>query len=275
MFSFAWWTLFGAVAHIGKTQGCVLLINFFFGPIVNAAYAIAAQVNSFIETFARSLNNAAVPQITKNFSGGNTGRSIILTSYISKYTFILMACFAFPVLLEMDFLLGIWLKEVPEGTATFCRLMVLGGLLGTLGEGIPALVNATGNIKVYQIVYHSFNILGLPIAWLLFTMGYSQYAIVGVYCVIYFLNTFVRLVLLKYIYHFNIKSIVVISYLRVLLISLPLVLVYCCYDSSSFSLIGHFLGMAGAAVILLAVVLLLGIDHKERTILKNWRQNAF
>ena len=274
MFSFAWWTLFGAIANIGKTHGCVLLVNFFFGPIVNAAYAIAAQVNTFIETFARSLNNAAVPQITKNFSGGNTERSLALTSYISKYTFILMAFIAFPVLLEMDFLLGIWLKEVPEGAGTFCRLMVLGGLLGSLGEGIPALVNATGNIKTYQIVYHTFNILGLPIAWLLLRAGCGQFSVVAVYCVIYFLNTFVRLVLLKFIYHFDILAMVKISYLRIFFVSIPLAAGYYLYDSADFSAIGHVLGMAGAVVILFAIVLLFGLDRKERMILKKWRRQT-
>lgn len=264
MFSFALWTLFGAAASIGRAQGCVLLINFFFGSIVNAAYAIATQVSHFIETFARSLNSAAVPQITKSFSGGNMGRSMVLTSYISKYTFILMAFVAYPVLLEMDYLLDIWLKDVPEGTSSFCRLMVLGGLLGTLGEGIPALVNATGNIKIYQIVYHTFNLLGLPIAWVLFLMGYNQFSILIVYCIIYFLSTFVRLFLLKKLFHFDIDSIIRISYERILYISIPLIIVYYIYDSTDFSTIGHFMGILCSILYLLIVVVLFGINRKER-----------
>lgn len=270
MFSFALWTLFGAVSHIGKTQGCVLLINFFFGSIVNAAYAIAAQLNTFIETFARSLNNAAVPQITKNVSGGNKSRSIKLTSYISKYTFILMSLVAFPVLLETDFLLGIWLKEVPVGAATFSRLMILGGLLGTLGEGIPALVNATGNIRVYQIVFHTFTLLGLPIAWLCYRLGANQYSILIVYCTIYFLSTFLRLFLLKQLYHFDILEIVNVSYLRIFFISIPLVAFYVVYNSSSFSPLGHLLGMAGAVIFLMLVVLTIGLDKNERIVIRSY-----
>lgn len=269
MFSFAIWTLFGAVANIGKTQGCVLLVNFFFGSIVNAAFAIAAQLNTFIETFARSLNNAAIPQITKNFSGGRTGRSMILTSYISKYTFIMMSFIAFPVLLEMDFLLNLWLKEVPESTSTFSKLMVLGGLLGTLGEGIPALVNATGNIKLYQIVYHTFNLLGLPIAWVLFKMGFNQYSILIVYCVIYFLSTFVRLLLLKKIYHFNIDDIVRISYIRIILITVPLVVAYSFYNSMDYSMLGHIMGFIMSMIYLLIIVIVFGIDKREYNMIKS------
>lgn len=270
MFSFALWTLFGALAFMARTQGIALLINFFFGTVVNAAYSIARQVNSFIESFARSLNSAAVPQITKNFSGGNTGRSITLTSYISKYTFILMAVVAFPVLLEMDFLLGIWLKEIPEGAPTFCRLLLFGGLLGTLGEGIPALVNATGNIKIYQIVFHTFNLIGLPIAWIFLKMGYNQYSVLVIYCVIYFLSTFLRLFLLKKIYKFEIKSILKVSYIRILLITIPLVVVYLLYNPASFSTIGHLWGMFGSVVFLFLVVFLLGMDKKEKTIVKDF-----
>lgn len=270
MFSFALWTLFGAVASIGRTQGCVILINFFFGSLVNAAYAIAAQVEGFIQTFARSLNNAAIPQITKNFSGGNENRSITLTSYISKYTFILMSLVAFPVLLEMDFLLDVWLKEVPEGAGIFCRLMVLGGLIGTLGEGIPALVNATGNIRTYQIVFHTFNLVGLPIAWLFFRMGYNQYVILVIYCIIYFLSAFVRLFLLKHIYHFRIFDIINISYFRIFIISIPLIIAYFLYDSSSFSIIGHVFGIIGAELFLIVIVILFGFDSREKKLIKNF-----
>jgi O-antigen/teichoic acid export membrane protein len=273
MASFALWTLFGAVASIGRNQGCVLLINFFFGSIVNAAYALAAQIEGFVQTFARSLNSAAVPQITKSFSGGNKDRSITLTSYISKYTFILMAMVAFPVLLEMDFLLGIWLKEVPEGAASFCRLLLLGGLLGTLGEGIPALVNATGNIKTYQIFFHTFTLLGLPIAWLFLHWGYNQYTILIVYCGIYFLSTFLRLFLLKYLYHFDISQIIKVSYTRIILISIPLVVCYVFYDSSHFSTMGHILGLVGAELVLCLVVILLGLDNKERLMIKSFVNN--
>lgn len=269
MFSFASWTLFGAVAAIGRTQGCVILINFFFGSLVNAAYAIAAQVDGFIQTFARSLNSAAVPQITKNYSGGNENRSIILTSYISKYTFILMAMIAFPVLLEMDFLLSIWLKEIPQGAGLFCKLMILGALLGTLGEGIPALVNATGSIKKYQVIYHSFTLLGLPISWCLFKLGFNQYTIQIVYCFIYLFSTFLRLFLLKKIYGFDVSGIIHISYIPIVLISLPLILFYILYKAPS-SIIGHLGGLVLSELFLLLVVFLIGLSKKERLIIKSF-----
>ena len=273
MFSFALWTLFGAVAYMARTQGIALLLNFFFGTVVNAAYAIARQLNGFIESFARSLDSAAVPQITKTYSGGNQSRSVVLTSYISKYTFILMSLVAFPVILEMDFLLGLWLKAVPEGTSAFCKLLILGGLLGTLGEGIPSLVNAIGKIKTYQIIFHTFNLLGLPVAWILLKLGYNQYSVLIVYCVIYFLSTFLRLFLLKVLYKFEIESILRVSYTRIFFISVPLIVFYYLYSPLSDSFSGHLLGMILSVVFLLLDVFIVGIDKKERAMIKSTVKN--
>ncbi|UKI39502.1 MAG: hypothetical protein L6V35_00890 [Alistipes putredinis] len=95
-----------------------------------------------------------------------------------------MLLVAFPVILEMNFLLGIWLKKVPANAATFAQLVVLGALISSLGEGISSLVSATGNIKPYQLFYHTFNLLGLPIAFLFYYLGSGPSAILIIYCVI-------------------------------------------------------------------------------------------
>ena len=264
MMSFALWTLFGAVASIGKTQGCVLLINYFFGTLVNAAYAIGNQIESYVLMFARSLNSATVPQITKSFSSGNDGRSILLTSYISKYTFIMMMMVAFPVLLDIDFILGVWLKEVPEGANLFCRLIILNAIIGCLGEGIPALINATGRIKTYQIIFHTFNLLGLPIAFLAFKLGYNQYSIMYVYIGINLAAAILRLYLLKRLYHFDISLIIKVSYVKMAIMSIPLLAFYYLYNPINYSIGGHLIGLLLSELYLMAVVLLFGTDKIER-----------
>jgi len=273
MLSFAVWTLFGAVAAMARTQGCVILINFFFGTLVNAAYAVGNQIESYVLMFARSLNSAAVPQITKNFSGGNQGRSIQLTSYISKYTFLLMMLVAFPVLLECDFVLGLWLKEVPEGASLFCKLIVLNGIIGCLGEGIPAFVNATGNIKVYQIIFHTFNLIGLPIAYVFFKLGFNQYSVLYIYIGINILAAILRLILLKRLYHFNIKMIIDVSYTKMAIVSIPLIIFYYFYNPADFTFWEHILGLIVAEVFLLGVICIFGLDKKERNMAKSFVKN--
>ena len=275
MLSYALWTLFGAVASIGKTQGSALLINYFFGTIVNAAYAVANQIESFILMFARSLNNAAIPQITKNFSGGNQQRSILLASYISKYTFLLMSIVAFPVLLEMDFLLNLWLKEVPVGTHIFCNLMVLGGLIGCLGEGIPALVNATGNIKNYQLIFHTFNLLGLPISYLFFKNGYDASIILIIYCVVYLLSAVLRLFLLKYLYKFDIRLLINKSYVRIFWVTIPLIVYYIILNNPEASFVEHLFNMFFSEIYLLSIIILIGLDKTEKNKIQAFLYSKF
>lgn len=267
MVSFSGWTMFGAFANVGKSQGCAIIINFFFGTLVNAAYAIAHQVETFIMMFARSLGSAAVPQTTKSFSAGDIQRSITLTSHISKYTFILMALISFPVMLEIDFLLGLWLKEVPEGASEFCRLIILGNLLGCLGEGIPNLINACGKIKAYQVVVHTVLISGLPISFMLYKMGYNPYTISVVYCAINFLNSFVKLFMLRRVVEFNVWSFMKISHMRIFAISIPLTLFYLFYPQMT-SLSAHVIGLFSSLLFYVLVLVICGLDNEERTKVK-------
>lgn len=270
MISFSGWTLFGAAANVGKTQGSAVVINYFFGTIVNAAYSVAHQVEMFVLMFARTLNQAAVPQTTKSYSAGNMARSIRLTSYVSKYTFILMALISFPVMLEMNFLLGLWLKEVPAGASTFCKLAMLGNLLGCLGEGIPNLINACGKIKAYQVVVSLILVSGLPISFFFYKAGFNMYTIVAVFCVINFVNGFVRLFMLRRVVEFEVLSFMRISHLRVLLMSIPLAIYYYFYMAYAHpqSVLGHIVGILSAIAFFGIVVMTMGLDSPERAKVK-------
>lgn len=273
MFGFSGWILIGACSSVGKIQGSAMIINYFFGTIVNGAYAVSNQVNHFIELFARSLNKAAIPQITKNFSGGNKDRSVMLASYISKYTFMLMTIVAFPVLLEMDFLLGLWLKDVPEGASVFCKLMVLCGLIGSVGEGVPALVQASGKMKYFQMILSTMSLSGLPVSFLLFHIGYPPYYILMVYCVINGIAAFIRLFLLKKILKIDISTFLDISYLKVAYVSIPLIVVYALYNPSDFSVTQHLMGLAFSEIVLFASILVLGLDKREWGEIKKFLKN--
>ena len=270
MFSFTGWILFGACSSIGKTQGSAMIINNFFGTVVNAAFAVANQVENFILMFSRMLNQSAVPQITKNFSGGNKDRSVKLASYMSKYTYILMTLVAFPVIMEMDFILTIWLKEVPEGSTEFCQLMILGGLIGCMGEGIPALTQASGKIKYFQLIMSSISLMGLPIAFALYKYSsVPPYTILVVYIGISLLCAGIRLILLKRILNINIRYFITTSYSRMLYISIPLVITYMLYDSSSFTTGQHLLALVCLEVFLVIDIAILGIDKNEWKIINN------
>lgn len=178
--NFAWWIMFGAVAYIGQSQGAAIVINWFFGTAINAAFGIATQINTYIMLFVKNLNQATVPQIMKSQSAGDYKHSLSLVYKISKYTFLIMLIPTIPLILSMDSILSIWLDKVPHLTKQFAILMLLNGLVNCLGSGFDAVIQATGKIKKNQIGYSVITLLVLPIAYLLFKLGYPPYTITAV-----------------------------------------------------------------------------------------------
>ena len=269
MLSFSGWNSLGAFTNVAYTQVTAILINFFFGTIVNAAFAVANQINNFITTFANSLNQASVPQITKSFSAGNQERSLALTARVSKYTFFLMLLVAFPVLMELDFLLGLWLKEVPLGANIYCGLICLQGLLVCISQGTGSLVSATGKIKYFQIVSTILTVFTLLAGWLSFFLGANAYALSIVICVSRFVGVIVNVVLLKRIINFDVRLFVDVAYKRMVYVALPLAVLFVIYDSSSMGIAGHLIGLAVSGIIALVVIWAVGMDTVERAMISN------
>lgn len=175
VFFFACWSLFGAVATIGKEQGSAMIINFFFGTSINASYGIASQVNSYILTFSKSLNQAAVPQIMKSYGGGDQKRSLNIVYAITRLSTLIMLIIVVPLMLCLDDVLRLWLKDVPEYTSIFTSWMLISGVVMVLGSGFDPCIQSTGNIKSNEIGYGLINLALLPIIYVLYKLGCPPY----------------------------------------------------------------------------------------------------
>lgn len=265
MLGYSVWIMIGAAAAVGKIQGSALIINAFFGTVLNAAFGIAKQVNGVVLMFSRNLGQAAIPQITKSFSSGNTGRSISLACYISKYTCFLMLLPSLPILLETQFLLHAWLGTVPPYTVIFCQLMIIDALIDSLNAGIPAVVQATGKIKYFQIILSTTSLMSLPIAYLLFKAGYPPYSIQFAFISTALANVVVRQVLLKQLIDFDVIYFMKTSYLKVfyvVMLVMPLFFIRDMFPpgAARFFLISFF------SVCWLGIVIYLaGTEKKEKT----------
>lgn len=276
MLGFSGWTMIGAAASIGKINGADLIINAFFGTVLNAAFGIAKQINSIVLSFSRNLGQAAIPQITKSFSSGNKERTITLVAYISKYTFFLMLLPSLPILLETDYLLTLWLGDVvPEYTIVFTQLMIFNALVESLGEGISSAINATGKIKYFQIILSTTSLISLPIAYFLFILNYPPFTILVVFASTALLNVIIRQMLLKRLINFNVKYFLKTSYLKILYVSLlvmPLFIVKNFFQNgftrflilSCFSILWFFVA-----------VYLVGVEKKEKVLLVQTIKNIF
>lgn len=235
MFSFSIWIMFGAGASAAEVQISSMIINRFFGTLLNASFGIANQVNTMVKMFSQSLNQAAIPQITKSFSGGDTNRTLQLVIFSSKYSFLLMLIPSLPILLETDYILTLWLKNVPDNTSIFVQFMILNALITTMSAGIPAAVHATGKIKYFQIILSTVVLLGLPISYYLFKLGFPAYTILVTYTVISLVNLVIRQYLLKKLIQFNVKEFISRAYLRMIYVMLfvsPLFLIHLFFDIS-------------------------------------------
>jgi O-antigen/teichoic acid export membrane protein len=111
MISFSSWNLFGASASVFKNQGINMLLNIFFGPTVNAANAIANQVNIAVSNFSSGFTTALTPQIVKNYASNDISTMKNLIFKGGRYTFFLLMVLIIPIFLETDFILKIWLKK--------------------------------------------------------------------------------------------------------------------------------------------------------------------
>lgn len=175
IFGFAWWSLFGAIAYVGKEQGAAMIINFFFGTILNAAFGLATQINRYAMMFTKGLSQAAIPQIMKSFGSGNSNRSLNLVYAISRISTLIMLIVVIPLCLCMNDVLRIWLKTPPEFTSIFSFFMLINALVSMLGAGFDACIQANGNVKKNEIYSSIIYLCLLPIIFLMYLSGMPPY----------------------------------------------------------------------------------------------------
>lgn len=192
VFTFSAWTALGAVATIGCQQGSALMINAFFNTIMNTALGIANTISNFITMFSQNISKPIAPQITKNYAAGNMERCMSLMVMTSKYGFLLMLFISSAFLVEPEWIINLWLGEVPEYTVTFLKLIIVDSLITSMNMGIAEIINANGNIKLFQISINIFRFLSIVVAYIVLRVGYPPYSLFIVYIVFNIIIFFVR-----------------------------------------------------------------------------------
>ncbi len=177
MLGFTCWNAFGSIAVVGRNQGIAVLLNVFWGTVVNAVYGIANQVNGQLIYFSQMLTTSMTPQITKSRGSGNFNQMMYLAILTSKLTFFLSAIFAIPLIIEIDYVLKIWLGTPPENTSLYCTLIVYVFLIMELYPGLNRAIIAYGEIGRYQVVTSILLLLPIPFGIILFKCGYRDYYI--------------------------------------------------------------------------------------------------
>lgn len=173
LFAFITWDLFGGAGYMVRNQGTALLINIFFGPQVNAAYGVANQVAGQTQTISRSLQNAIAPEITTREGAGNRDSMITLSLRTSKFAVFLTYMWLIPLYMEVEYVLALWLTNVPEYAAAFCRIILLVYAVSNFTIGCRSAVFAKGRIKGYQLTLGTLLALTFPLMWIALKLGAS------------------------------------------------------------------------------------------------------
>ena len=197
MFSFTSWTLFGQFTGIIRNQAVTVLINQFFNPVVVAARSIAQQVTNAVSVFSSNFNTSLYPPIIKEYSIGNKEEMFRLVNNGSKMTFFLMWFFTLPLLLHLDFVLDLWLKEVPKWTVLFTRLSLVDVLINSLGFPLQTAARAPGKMRTYELTLGIMQLLIFPVSLVLFRMEFAAWSAFAVSITATVFMMVARLILVK------------------------------------------------------------------------------
>lgn len=271
MFSFAGWSFVGNLGISLKDQGLNIILNMFFNVAVNAAKGIATQVSSLINGFVFNFSMALNPQITKRYALGNIESMLDLVYMGCKYSLLLMSLISIPLIICITPILSLWLKDVAPYTAGFIQLGLLLALIESVVSPITSAIQATGNIKIFQILISIIMVLNLPMAWVWLSLKANPYIVSYVCFITSIIAIIARLVLLHNLVDISYKKFINIVYSR----TIPYLLFYgilsfCIYNFYSdgiFGLIGYLIS---SVIIGITLIFLIVLNIQEKNVVFNY-----
>lgn len=177
MFGFTGWNMYGSVIWMLNEQGITVLLNLFFGPVVNAARGVASSVNNAVNNFATQFFTAVRPQLVKRYAAHQTGELISLIFGSTKFTLYLLWLLCLPVMLRVDYILGIWLKEVPDWSAPFVVWTLIYTMVNSLNNPTYTALSATGHLRRAVLIGSNLFLLAFPLSYIALKTGLSPIAV--------------------------------------------------------------------------------------------------
>lgn len=274
MLSFSGWNIFGTFSNMMREQGLNMILNLFFGPVVNAARGVAYQVTTALQGFVVNISTAIRPQIVQSYACGNYKRSLNLMYSLSKATICFLYIVAYPIVLEIDFVLKLWLgNNVPDYTSVFIIIVILITFVNNMNAAVSAVVHASGKMRKYQLVGSTINLLSIPAAYFALKLGYDASSVFWISFIFTILMQIASLLVLKGIVEFSL-----LEYFRRVL--KPFILLIVC--SFIFPLIPYYflddgfvrfmiIGIVGVFSSSIAFYLI-GLNTSEKTIVNSFIQ---
>lgn len=270
IFSFIGWNGFGTAVWTINEQGINVLLNMFFGPVVNAARGVSAQVSAAINNFSNNFFIAVRPQIVKSYAGKDYGYFTKLIILSSKYSFFLMWLLCLPIIIRSEGILALWLRDVPEYAPKFVQWILLFNCVNALTNPFWSGVQAVGKLKKYVVVGSLIFLSAFPISYLFLRLGCSPVIVFQVLTIVRIVYLFVTIGLFRQLVDFSYLAYlnqVVYPILKVVVLSGVLSVAINSYIDTGFG--GILLMAIFCIVIVIAIIGTVGISKSERMLLIN------
>lgn len=269
MFSFAGWNFIGTASAVLRDQGGNILINLFNGPLVNAARGISIQVNTAIQAFINNFMLALNPQIIKSYAGSDYKYMLILIFQGARLSYYMLLFLSLPILLNTQYILLLWLKNVPDHSVLFVRLILILAMSESISNPLITTIQATGRIRNYQILVGGLQLLNFPISYIFLLRGYFPEIVVVVAIVLSQICLLARLFMLKKIIGFPVRKFLKEVYLNILFISLLSSLIpILVFTNLSIGLQNFIISSLLCILSCIIVIYFIGCKQTERKLIK-------
>lgn len=261
MLGFSLWSLLGNGSLMASNQGISMMLNMFYSVIVNAALGIANQVNMVASTMVSNFQTAFMPQITKSYANGEVDYLNKLIFTTSRYSFLLLFLIAYPIYLNCDTILTLWLGEYPEYTTGLVRIILLCMVFDALCGPLWMTVHARGNIRNYQIVVSILLLLTLPVCFIAIKSGLSPILAYGTRLVILLAIYLFRVCYIKLSFGLGLRKYIRCTLLPILVIIISGVIISVLLK---YFQLNRYLKLIIDVVMAILLITLLGLTKSER-----------
>jgi len=270
LINYAGWNLFGNLSYVCYTQGLNILLNIFFGPVINAARGIAYQIQGAVNGFVGNFQMAVNPQIIKSYALKDYQYMNSLIYNSSKYSFYLLFIIATPVLYNTEYLLTLWLKNLPTNAIIFTKLMIINALIDVFANPLGFAAQATGKIKLFQLIVGGVLLLNLPISYIFLKHGFGPETVFYLSIAFSSIAIICRLIIVS-----KILNISIINYLNQVIFPVLMVIIFSsilpllCLNTFT-SAFGSFIFVSTVVTISnICIIYLIGINKTERIYIIN------
>ena len=270
LMNYSGWSLIVNIADIAVNQSISIFFNLFYGVAANAAYGVANQVNTQLNYFITNFSQSYSPQIIKSYAAKKYDYFMKLIYSTSKLTFFLYFSVAFPIMINIRFILDVWLVNPPKMADTFLCLIVGYNIFDSFSNPLWMSVHATGYLKVHQILMGSIKIMNIPISYILLKLGFPIYTVLAVYVALNALCSIVRIIYLRTLIHLDTLDYmkkVIWQMIKIVLISIPIPLAILYFSDNR--LLNLFTTSISFYLLYLPGIYFLALNAREKDLVKD------